>query len=82
MIKEVHVVHIEDLKPHNLSYICSCEPKFQTYQNGNITAVHNSFDRREIDEFLFEIVKEWNPKHEQKQNQWAAICLDKTHHSN
>ena len=78
MIKEVHVVPFEDLKTHNLSFICSCNPTFETYPNGNIIASHNSYDRREIDDFIVEILEDFNPKPQK----WAAICLDRTHHSN
>ncbi len=78
MIKEIHVVPVDDLEVHNLSFICDCLPVFDTHQNGNIIATHNSFDRREVDDFIVEILDEFKPK----EVEWAAICIDRTYLSN
>lgn len=41
-----HVLPVDDIKPHEESTTCKCEPKV-IHVNGNMVIVHNSFDGRE-----------------------------------
>lgn len=46
---DVHVVPIDDLKPHADSRHCSCLPKIEA-ASGGFVIIHNSWDGREIAE--------------------------------
>lgn len=44
--KEVHVIPEEDIVEHDLSELCSCQPRVEYHQIKNLI-IHNSFDGRE-----------------------------------
>lgn len=50
-----HVLPINDIKVHEESTTCECEPKV-IHENGNMIVVHNSFDGREGVEWANEIL--------------------------
>lgn len=49
----LHILPINDLKPHEKSTTCECEPKV-IYEDGEMIVIHNSYDGRE----LFEEINE------------------------
>ncbi len=50
MLREtVHVLPLNDLKPHEQSRACECRPAVERYENGDVV-IHNSYDGREIAE--------------------------------
>lgn len=51
-----HVTPVGDLKEHEESTTCKCEPKV-LHENGDMIVVHNSFDGREGIEVVNEILK-------------------------
>ncbi len=50
-----HVLPIDDIKQHEETTTCQCEPKV-LHENGNMVIVHNSFDGREGIEWANEIL--------------------------
>ena len=42
----VHVLPVDDLKPHEESSTCKCEPRIEIVEGGMLV-VHNSWDGRE-----------------------------------
>lgn len=48
MSDTVHVLPVDDLKPHIESAACKCQPRVDTVRNGNRVVVHNSYDGREF----------------------------------
>lgn len=36
---------------------CCCEPNVQVLENGDLLVIHNSFDKREIIEEIYKILK-------------------------
>ena len=53
------VVPIDDLYPHDeYSEQCHCKPRVEEYGNGAKLYIHNSFDKREIDEFWREKISD------------------------
>lgn len=55
-----HVMPINDLKEHEESTTCACEPHCEWQPNGNLVVVHSSYDGREAIEEFNEIMN--NPK--------------------
>lgn len=53
----IHVIPVNDLKPHRESYVCHCEPKIENH-TGNMICIHNSFDGREGVEWANEILNQ------------------------
>ena len=49
----LNIVPINDLEEHEESSTCKCNPKL-IEENGELILVHNSFDKREFIERLFE----------------------------
>lgn len=47
-IETIHVLPVDDLKPHIESQACKCQPRVDTFKNGNRVITHNSFDGREF----------------------------------
>jgi hypothetical protein len=43
----IHIIPINDLKPHDETTTCDCFPKVQFEDNGEMLVIHNSFDGRE-----------------------------------
>lgn len=54
-----HILPINDIKEHEESTICECEPKIEFIQ-GEMLIIHNAFDQREILEQVEEILKNGN----------------------
>lgn len=50
-----HILPINDLKEHEESSTCSCNPKVLT-ENGEMLFIHNAWDLREIIEETNEIL--------------------------
>jgi hypothetical protein len=50
-----HIIPLNDLKPHEQTTTCECEPRVE-HVNGNMIVVHNAFDKRE----KFEVPEYWN----------------------
>lgn len=50
-----HVIPNNDLKPHDESTTCHCEPRVE-HINGNMVIIHNAFDGREGLEIVNEIL--------------------------
>jgi len=51
-----HLLPTNDLKEHKEESTCSCEPKTEIIENGDILIIHNSFDGREAIEWTNEII--------------------------
>jgi len=49
-----HLLPINDLYEHLEKSTCKCFPKSEVLENGDIMITHNSFDKREVIERLFE----------------------------
>jgi hypothetical protein len=49
-----HILPINDLEEHEELSTCKCNPEMEVLENGDMMIVHNSFDKREIIERLFE----------------------------
>lgn len=43
----IHIIPINDTKPHVEESTCECGPKLEV-ENGEMIFIHNSFDGREI----------------------------------
>lgn len=50
-----HVLPVDDLKEHEESTTCECEPTVK-WENDNIIVIHNSYDGREGIEWVNEIL--------------------------
>jgi hypothetical protein len=50
-----HITPSNDLKEHNESSTCECNPKLKVLDNGDMLFIHNSYDGREHIEKLFEL---------------------------
>lgn len=49
MDEAIHVIPVDDLKPHNTcSDYCKCCPRVEQQPNGNRLIIHNSYDGREF----------------------------------
>jgi len=42
-----HILPVNDIKTHEESTTCACNPKIEILENGDIMVVHNSYDDRE-----------------------------------
>lgn len=51
-----HILPTNDLKDHEESTTCECEPKVEFQENGEMLVIHNSFDGREAVEMANEII--------------------------
>ena len=51
-----HLLPLNDLKEHEESTTCECEPKIEFTENGDMIIKHNSFDGREAIEIFYEII--------------------------
>lgn len=51
-----HILPVNDIKEHDESSVCNCEPKTEIQENGDILIVHNSYDGREAIEMANEII--------------------------
>jgi len=51
-----HLLPVNDLKEHEESTTCECEPKIEFQENGDMLIIHNSFDGREAIEMFNEII--------------------------
>ena len=49
-----HLLPIDDLEEHLENSTCKCLPNSEILENGDIMITHNSFDKREVIERLFE----------------------------
>jgi hypothetical protein len=56
MIEVYHVLPNNDLQEHKESSICGRNPTIETYPNGNVVIIHNSYDGREGLEMANEIL--------------------------
>lgn len=52
--REVHVIPECDIRPHECSAACACEPGYEVYANGNTLYIHKAFDFREVNEAIEE----------------------------
>jgi hypothetical protein len=53
----VHIIPDNDILPHTTSMFCLCYPFVK-----DDAICHNSFDRRELDEFVRDIYLQWLKK--------------------
>lgn len=51
-----HVLPCNDLKEHDESSTCSCDPTVEVLENSDLMVIHNAFDGREAIELFDEIV--------------------------
>lgn len=48
---DVHVLPVDDLKPHEENRLCPCRPSLERVAEADgVVVIHNSFDGREITE--------------------------------
>ncbi len=47
----INITPINDLKEHEEESTCECSPKVE-FENGEMILIHNSFDKREIEETI------------------------------
>jgi len=43
----IHILPINDIKPHQELSTCGCNPTIEALEDGEIMIIHNSFDGRE-----------------------------------
>lgn len=55
-------IPLNDLKEHEESTTCECNPRIEFVENGNILVFHNSFDGRELIEEIKSELKSKNKK--------------------
>lgn len=53
----IHVLPVDDLRPHEETSTCPCGPRVIT-ENGTMICIHNSFDGREGLEWANEILNQ------------------------
>ena len=51
-----NLLPVKDLKEHEESTTCECEPKVEFQENGDMLIIHNSFDGREAIEMFNKII--------------------------
>ena len=52
----IHILPVNDLKEHEESSTCDCNPRIEILDDGEIMVVHNSYDGREyIEELVSDI---------------------------
>ena len=51
-----HIYPCNDLKEHAIHWHCNCEPVIYVMNNGELLAVHNSYDGRENIEKLIQVI--------------------------
>lgn len=49
-----HILPLNDLEEHLEKSTCKCTPNVELLEDGDLLVIHNSFDKREIIERLFE----------------------------
>lgn len=49
-----HILPINDLEEHTEKSTCKCNPKMEVLEDGDLMLIHNSYDKRETIERLFE----------------------------
>ena len=54
----IHILPINDLKKHEESTTCECNPKIEILEDGEIMVIHNSYDGREFIEELVSNIKQ------------------------
>lgn len=42
-----HIYPLNDIKEHQMSSTCDCEPRLEIQPNGDFKCIHNSWDGRE-----------------------------------
>ncbi|MES2382365.1 MAG: hypothetical protein V4538_15065 [Bacteroidota bacterium] len=55
----LHVLPINDIKPHEETTTCECEPNV-IFENGEMIVVHNSYDGREFIEEICDFINNKN----------------------
>lgn len=55
-----HLLPTNDLKPHEETSTCGCEPNVEILENGDMMIIHNSFDGREAIEMFNDIINSNN----------------------
>lgn len=53
----IHVVPIEDDKPHYIELHCHCNPRKEVAANGHLIVIHDAFDGRVVVEQAEELIK-------------------------
>ena len=57
----IHILPVNDLKPHIEASTCECKPKVEMLEDGEMMVVHNSYDGRErIEELVSGIFNNLN----------------------
>ena len=51
-----HLLPINDLKEHEDSTTCDCNPNVEFHEDGDMIVIHNSYDGREALEMANEII--------------------------
>ena len=52
-----HILPNNDLKLHEESSACDCQPRVEWQENGDLILIHNAYDGREGLEMALEILK-------------------------
>ena len=55
-----HITPVDDLKDHEESTTCECEPRLEWQPNGDLIVVHASWDGREAVEEFYETLNNSN----------------------
>lgn len=45
---DIHIIPVDDLKDHDESQYCHCDPRIEPGDHGCNMIVHNSYDGREL----------------------------------
>lgn len=49
-MEDTHIIPVNDLRQHNQSVMCECQPVIELQPNGARVVLHNSYDNREFTE--------------------------------
>jgi len=52
----IHILPTNDLEPHEQETTCKCKPRVE-FVEGGMLVIHNSFDQRELEEQIKEILE-------------------------
>lgn len=52
-----HILPVNDIKEHDESSTCDCDPNVETLSGGDLMITHNSYDGREFVEIATETIR-------------------------
>lgn len=79
LIKMLHVIPVNDIKPHEELSTCHCGPRL-IMENGEMILIHKSFDGREANEFsIGEVALRRNHNFPDEPDEWIEFIVNETY---